>query len=364
MAFWGFFIPTKKQKHNEDYEIYYDKILANVDIDIIKQKQKYDLLENFAGLPIPLHNIVAGLKDNPHIYYHLYNHPDLTPEILKDIIVYADELPNIRCHLITQSFCEQYEQLFTLPASFLLANKLPIKYIIKTNPEYIFTDSELEIIADYCTYDEYIILEKEYDIKPSIKNKHMTHDWYFNFTPIDEINWDKICDYYYRKPDLFGVDTIIKYKNYIDDYSTVWHACFDELPVAFIEANMNINYVARRLDVINIFKSHPGNISWDTIDKYITYHTEKYRNIMFDVSKIINLPLWFVKKYIAQIFITEKHINNYVNYKFLSKNYTYLDAELIAIARKHYVIMLNDITTQCIEHGINDDLIPYILNYC
>ncbi len=323
-------------------------------------------------------SITALVKNitNIHILYKaVCMHPDLTDDILVNIIRQSkrttdnyDDRSNIyigRCRLITQEFCEKYKTEFMLSAREMISNRLPIKYIVDTHGGlYLFNKDDMNNIAKYSTESEYNQYCKPFRrIYPCLDNPHMTLDWYISGHGLDDIIWHSCA---VRRPDLFTPEIIMKYKVYVGNINEVWRYYFDKFPVEFIEQNLELNYIALR-SCIDVFKGHPGRISWHVIDKYISIHINPFHTITLDVPYTVkDMPRWFLKKYISQINLTRHHINAEITYKFIVKHIDNIDVgrhDMIDI-RKQYINMLCDVTNVCSALNIPSDLHNIILEYC
>jgi hypothetical protein len=352
-----------------------DKLLNKLDTDVftyynVKHKSIVPLI-NF-NISVLLNNIA----DVHSLYNSIRMHPALTEDIIVSIIKKMDRsqcytgkaqllAPHCitKCWLITQEFCEKYKADFCLTSSEMVSNCLPLKYIIDTHGN-VLNKLDYYAISKYCTKSEYDEYCKDHCIL-SLENPNMTIDWYLECQNLVDINWHECATI---RPDLFTPEVIMKYKDSIPVTSYIWTDYFKKLPVAFISANVQFKYMAV-YDCIDAFKSHPGGISWHTIDKYISSRFCEFRRTvrMLTISDTVtDLPCWFVKKHIDILSIKCHNVNSHFNYKFISRHVANIDMihiNMIKI-RSHYITMLKDIVSVCENNGIIPDLHDTILGYC
>lgn len=303
-----------------------------------------------------------------HLFNSICDRTDLTPDIvitiLKQIVKDIHELPCVRCHVITQEFCETYKNELPFNAKFMLTNYLPIDYIINTYPDYLFDSIDLWIFSKYCTYDEYIKYCRPRNISPCLENKNMTIDWYIDNNILMYIDRNNCITI---RPDLFTIDVIMKYKYHVGNVSKIWVTYFNKLPLDFIAVNIDIKYCDFN-DIISVFKMHPCSISWYIIDKYIEYHmpNRKIYNAYITIPDTVqDMPKWFVLKYLDNIIDLDiQNVNAYINYKFICEKNIKLNLHTsIQQCRALYINLIKDIIDICNDNNINEDLHAYILDY-
>jgi hypothetical protein len=378
-----------------------DKLLNKLDTNVcLKYNDTYSSVVGLFNFDI---SVLLNTIDNVYILYNnIRMNPALTEDIIVSIIKKLDRSQNSyinKCWLITQEFCEKYKSDFILTASEMVSNCLPVKYIIDTHG-CVFNKMDYYAISKYCTRQEFEDYCKDHIAHPTIENPNMTIDWFVDciycYRLID-INW---YEYANIRSDLFTPEVVMKYKGHIHVNNNIWAHYFKQFPVDFINANLHLKYTSL-YDCIDTFKSHPGGISWYTIDKYMAVRIGEFRScaVMVTISDtIIDLPCWFVKKYIDILSIKCHNVNAHFNYKFIARhmadtvctglqapcnatgvtrnskpapggrefnvsgiNIVYTD--MIKI-RTHYITMLNDIVSVCEKDGIILDLHDTILSYC
>jgi hypothetical protein len=346
-----------------------DKLIANLDVCVCKDYvKKYHNIIRKSGYSISV--LLKSIDNVSALYNAVCMHPDLTEDILFSIIKKSDRktLYLQRCWLITQEFCEKYKSEFTLSRSEMISNHLPVKYIVEIHGN-VLDNLDYYNISKYCTESEYNEYCKPFgNISPNLDNPNMTLDWYMSGYALNDIYWSECVSI---RPDLFTPDIIMKYKDYIVCGDRVWYTYFKKFPIAFIEQNLDINYThyTEMYNCIIIFKNHPGGISWNVIDKYISYHINELKSniIHLDIpDTVTDLPCWFVKKYIDLITLTQYHMNTHVTYKFIAKNIALIDvgyADMIKI-REKYISMLHDVICVFDKLDVNPDLYDTILEYC
>jgi len=339
-----------------------DQHLTNLDSKLCRQPCCYSDVYDDIKLSILLNTVKVPFD----LYNRICNHPDVTPEIIISLLkqISVDKYMRLsKCRLITPEFCDKFKDTFLLHPAIMIINCFPVDYIVSISNGYVFADYEIHGIAIYCTYEEYIKYCKPVNIPPCLENMNLTVEWYIDNTPNDDSLWDTCM---HVRPDLFTIDVIIKYKDRITKKNKIWYIYFNQLPGSFIKNNIGYNY-GDVYECIDIFKKHPDNISWYTIDKYISINTSHGKPYMLDVPfTVTDLPRWFLIKYKSHIsYIHIKNINMHVHYKFIVNNTYWLCNQFIDITkcRKKYVELLKDITMFCNQNYIIPDLDDYILHY-
>lgn len=336
--------------------------MNKVDTALCKEQLTYGIIYNDIALTVLLNTS----KDPVTLYNRICNHPDITPELIINLLKQIKEDDYIKldkCYLITQKFCEKYKDTGSIHPSIMIKCKVPVSYIVTAFAGYMFNNYELLRIAKYCTYDEYIKYCKPYRISPCLDNPNMTVDWLMDNTPINEIDW---IIYASPRPDLFTADAIMKYKDYIPKHNKLWAEYFMQFPVTFIIENIDLDYCLVYC-CIDTFKKHPCGVSWHVIDKFISVRLRASSVSVLDMPKsVTDLPRWFVKKYKDYIQnIHLENVNNDVNYKFIVSNGIKLHNQYNDInkCRNKYIALLNDIVDICAYNCIPEDLHECILSY-
>lgn len=339
-----------------------DRILNKIDSTLCTTNIYYCIDYEVIDLSVLLKNITNPIN----LYNIICKHSDITPELIISLLKKIKEdsyITLLPCRLITQEFCDKYKDSGVIRPSIMIRNKIPIEYIVKTYANYIFNYNELRWLSEYCKYDEYIKYCKPSNIPPCIGNPNMTLEWFINNSITSEIEWDNSVLF---RADLFTVDVIMKYKAHIYGRCPLWGKYFNMFPVTFIEENINIDY-CDVYNCIDIFKKHPGHITWYTIDKYISarFYKPGETNKLNISKSVLDLPRWFLKKYKDSFYyINNENINNDVNYKFIVNNGIILcDRNNISKCRNKYIALLKDITDICNCNGIAEDLHECILSY-
>lgn len=344
-----------------------DKIINSIDTHFCKNYDKrYSIVIDKFNITVLLENI----KNAADLYDIIRMHPDLTEDILVNIIKkYRHDIYLHECWLITQDFCEKYKDEFTLSVFEMISNCLPVKYIFDTySGSYSFTDLDIYEISKYCTESEYDKYCKSFKkVCPYLENPNMTVEWYISGHGLNNINWSG-C--FVMRGDLFTPDVIMNYKDHISNSNDIWKYCFNRLPGKFITQNIMISYC----DVyycVDTFREHPDCIGWYVIDKYIRMHTRGIKRPLLHIPNTINnMPCWFVKKYIDMFRLTYHHTNTHVNYKFIVKHIGVKaidNIKDIVKIRDKYIEMLstiNNIISDGIGTHIDSDLHATILKYC
>jgi hypothetical protein len=345
-----------------------DKLLTKLDTKVF---MNYNVKNNTV---IPFINFdISVLLDNIDDVYKLYNsicmHPNLTEDIIVSIIKKMCRPYTLsKCWLITQEFCEKYKADFVLTASEMINNGLPVKYIIDTHGNCLTTQNYY-YISKYCTKTEFDEYCKGHGVtSPSLENPNLTVEWYLECNDFKDVSWYECA---LLRADLFTPEVIMKYYDRIPVDSYIWVYYFNRFPEAFIGANLQFKYIKymELYDCINVFKSHPEAISWNTIDNYMAVRLSAFKrtNIMLTIPiTVTDLPCWFVKKYKNIIKFKSCNVNNHFNYNFISRHINNINIECMDIIniRSHYVTMLSDIIGVCEMHYIVPDLYSIISDYC
>ena len=341
-----------------------DKLLTKLDTNVF---MNYNVKNDTV---IPLINFdISVLLDNIDDVYKLYNsicmHPDLTEDIIVSIIKKMCRSYTLnKCRLITQEFCEKYKADFVLTAVEMIRNGLPVKYIIDTHGNSL-TTLNYYYISKYCTKTEFDDYCKGHVKTPALENPNLTVEWCLECNDLKDINWYECA---LIRDDLFTPEVIMKYKAMIPVNCYIWVYYFNKFPEPFITANLQFNYM-EFYDCINVFKSHPDVISWNTIDNYMSTRFRDFKKTCLMVtisSTVTDLPCWFVKKYKDILTIKSYNVNNHFNYNFISRHINNINIECMNIIniRSHYVTMLTDIIGVCELNCVVPDLYDIISSYC
>lgn len=352
-----------------------NKHLAKLDTNVFMHYN----LTNYYIIPLIKFDI-SVLLNNIDDIHDLYNsicmHPDLTEDIIVSIIKKMDMTkvalwcknnlhPTVyinKCWLITQEFCEKYKSDFCLTVAAMINNCLPVKYIIDTHGNCL-NALNCYSISKYCTKAEFDEYCKAHVTSPSLENPNLTVEWYLECN--NDINWSECASV---RAELFTPAVIMKYKDRIPADCFIWNHYFNQFPVDFISANLQLKYTHPLCYCIDTFKGHPGGISWHTIDSYMSARFGELRMCgMITISAAIkDLPCWFVKKYKDILKLTRNNINSHVNYNFITRHINDINIfgmEIINI-RSHYVTMLSNIIGVCEMNCVAPDLYDIISGYC